>query len=207
MSALAVALVVVTLAAGGAAAWVETTGRTGYGALKMTAASGYLAFALNLGALESVYGQAILGGLLLSWAGDFFLIGESRTSFTVGLGAFLLAHLAYAVAFAINGVAPPPVALGAVVMALVGGVTLRWLLRAGLPGPMRAPVAAYLLAIGSMVALALGTRLFPVMAGAIAFAASDVFVARQRFVTPSAVNRRVGLPLYFVGQLLITLSV
>lgn len=203
MSLLALALALLVLGAGTAAAFVQTSGRAGSGALKMLAASGYLAFALHLGALDTVYGGLVFLGLGLSWVGDLALIGRSRRSFVLGLLAFLLAHLGYGAAFAVRGVQLRWTAVGAVVMAGVAVAILRWLREAGLPRPMTPPIAAYLAAIGVMVALALGTRSAPLVLGATAFAASDVFVARQRFVVDSAVNRRVGLPLYFLAQLLI----
>jgi uncharacterized membrane protein YhhN len=75
---------------------------------------------------------------------------------------------------------------------------------------MRLPVLAYLLVIGTMSALALGfvgTGGPPtVAAGALAFTASDVSVARDRFVREQFVNRAWGLPLYYCAQLLIALS-
>jgi hypothetical protein len=39
------------------------------------------------------------------------------------------------------------------------------------------------------------------------FAASDVLVARQQFVTHSMSNRVIGLPLYFVAQVMFALTV
>ncbi len=39
------------------------------------------------------------------------------------------------------------------------------------------------------------------------FYLSDLFVARERFVTSAFVNRLVGLPLYYGGQVLLALSV
>jgi uncharacterized membrane protein YhhN len=44
-------------------------------------------------------------------------------------------------------------------------------------------------------------------AGALAFAASDVFVARHRFVAPGPLNRTWGLPLYYAAQLLLASTV
>jgi uncharacterized membrane protein YhhN len=43
--------------------------------------------------------------------------------------------------------------------------------------------------------------------GAVLFAASDLTVARERFVHRSAWNRVVGLPMYYAGQLLIAWSI
>ena len=43
--------------------------------------------------------------------------------------------------------------------------------------------------------------------GALAFAASDLSVARDRFVASSLVNKAWGLPVYYVAQLLLAWSV
>ncbi len=216
-------LAVVCLLAGTAAAFAQVAGRRGAGALKLTATFAYIAFAVALGAPLSVYGRLVLVALVLSWFGDLFLIGRSPGHFLAGLANFLLAHTAYAAAFLVRGMSLAPTLAGAAVMAVVAVVVMRWLLRAGIPGEMRMPVTLYLVAIGAMVALAIGTaaargtgagaglRGIPadaaIAVGAAAFAASDVFVARHRFVREAAVNRMVGLPLYFAAQLLIASSV
>jgi uncharacterized membrane protein YhhN len=207
MSTLTVVLGAVTLAAGVAAAITQTTGRAGYAPLKMLAATSYLAFALTLGALDSLYGTVVFAALLLSWLGDLFLIGEARSAFVTGLGAFLLAHVAYASAFALGGLALAPAGLAAVVMVVVAVVVLRWLRRGTLPPRMVPPVVAYLVAIGVMVAFAAGTGSTRVLIGAVAFAVSDIFVARHRFVARAPINRRLGLPLYFAAQLLLASTV
>lgn len=212
-------LVAVCLLSGFAAAVAHAAGRPAEaGTLKMLAATAYLAFALVLGADESVYGRLVLTALALSWVGDLCLIGTGRL-FLAGLASFLLAHVAYTAGFLVRGVAPAPTVVGLVVMMAVAASTMRWLLRHRLPEQYRVPVVAYLVAIGAMVALALGTA-WPDMAtgtavvtgrailvGAGAFAVSDILVARHRFVRPEARNRLVGLPLYFAAQLLLASSV
>jgi uncharacterized membrane protein YhhN len=45
------------------------------------------------------------------------------------------------------------------------------------------------------------------LAGAIGFLASDVAVARERFVARSPWNQRWGLPLYYASQLLLASTV
>jgi len=85
----------------------------------------------------------------------------------------------------------------------------RWL-SPNLPTDMRLPVQAYFLVISVMTALACavsGAGGPPVVAaGAIAFTASDISVARDRFVHPEFANRAWGLPLYYLAQVLLALS-
>jgi uncharacterized membrane protein YhhN len=180
--------------------------------LKMTAATGYLGLALVSGALDTGYGRVILLALALCWLGDLLLIRPgSGPTFLAGLGSFLLGHVAYAAAFVIAGVSVPWVAAGALPAAVVGLVVLRWLWLHQLAAPMRGHVVAYVVAITVMVALSWGVvglgAVWMVPAGAMAFMASDVFVARERFVRSSSVNTTVGLPLYFLGQVLLALTV
>jgi uncharacterized membrane protein YhhN len=83
--------------------------------------------------------------------------------------------------------------------------TLAWLWpRAGV---MRWPVVAYGLAIGNMLWLAQGVDRVEVRLGALLFVASDLAVARDRFVRPGLANRAVGLPLYDAAQVLLALAV
>jgi uncharacterized membrane protein YhhN len=46
-----------------------------------------------------------------------------------------------------------------------------------------------------------------VAAGAVLFYLSDLAVARHRFVKAEFLNRGIGLPLYYAGQVLIALSI
>lgn len=203
----AVLLISSTMLIGTAAAVLSAADRPGYAWAKLLASSGYIAFALHRGALASPYGTLVLAGLLLSWLGDLFLTGRSSSYFIAGLAAFLLAHVAYASAFVVRGIAPGLAALAAGVFLVAGVAILRWLAAHQLPDAMRAPVVGYLMAIGVMVALAVGTGSGVLIVGALAFAVSDVLVARQRFVIESPANRLVGLPLYFAAQLLIASSI
>lgn len=142
-------------------------------------------------------------GLALGAIGDVALLFER--AFVVGLGAFLLGHLAYAVAVA-QVVSPAgwasPLALVPIAAAL-GALAWLW------PhlGAMRVAVTAYVVAIVVMViaAIALGQPRF--VAGAALFFASDLAVARDKFVAPGFANRAWGLPAYYAGQLLIAWSI
>jgi uncharacterized membrane protein YhhN len=179
-------------------------------ACKLAASSAFVVFAISLGATSTLYGTLVLVALLLSWAGDALLLSSSERVFFAGLAAFLLAHVAYTVAFWTSG---PPALVVLPALACFGAaglVTLRWLwphLSAG----DRPPVVAYIVVIVVMCAAAAGSSravvsLVPV-AGAACFMASDVAVARDQFVARSVANRLWGLPLYYLAQLLLAWTV
>ena len=46
-----------------------------------------------------------------------------------------------------------------------------------------------------------------ILAGALCFYFSDVFVARDKFIKEEYVNRLLGLPLYYAGQFMLAFSV
>ncbi len=175
----------------------------------------FVATALTGAQSDPGYFRWILAGLLLSLAGDVFLIFFfSRISFLAGLISFLAGHVLYAVAFfslAGSGTANWPAI--ALVLAVSGGVFV-WL-RPHL-GKMFVPAIAYIVIITVMVIGAAslmenGNRVFSgrvlALAGAILFYLSDIFVARQRFATRNFFNRAVGLPLYYTAQFLIAFSI
>jgi uncharacterized membrane protein YhhN len=149
----------------------------------------------------------VMLGLVLSWIGDIFLIFYARPLFLAGLIAFLSGHLCYAIAFLGHGTLPPLAVVGVALVAAVGVRIFFWL-RPHL-GPMAGPVIAYIAVITAMVAggLALfSTAHFPttarwlVLGGALLFYASDVLVARDRFVTKGFDNHLYGLPMYYTAQ-------
>ncbi len=193
----------------GALLWAELKlSRLGVWLAKPIASTLFVITALLAGALASSYGQLILLGLLLSWLGDVFLIPKRQLFFIAGLGSFLLAHVAFSGAFLLQPLAVLPLALAATAMVVVAIIVLRWLWP-HLPHNFRPAVVSYLGAISLMVILASGTMaatgLYLVI-GAVMFAASDIFVARDRFVSPSVSNRLWGLPLYYAAQLIFALS-
>ncbi|MDE2367342.1 MAG: lysoplasmalogenase [Burkholderiales bacterium] len=177
---------------------------------KLTASTTFVLLALSLHATASVYGQVVLLALALSWIGDACLLGARDAWFLAGLGAFLLAHIAFTAAFTFGALSAPALAAGALPIAVFGFFVLRWLWPR-LDAFHRFAVGAYVLAILVMCALALAhstaSGSWIVAAGAFAFAASDLSVARDRFVAPGFINRVWGLPLYFAAQLLLAASV
>ena len=177
---------------------------------KPAASAGFIAAALALGALDSTYGQVLLGGLVLSAVGDVCLLGRSRPAFLSGLGAFLAAHLVYIYAFWTRGVTTDTAMAGALVLTGVGIPIARWLLPKVETG-LRAPVIGYMVAITVMVAFAFGTLDTPggwvVLLGAAAFYGSDISVAVDRFAGGSFGNRLWGLPLYYAAQLILASTI
>ncbi len=167
-------------------------------------------------AAHAPYARAIFVGLVLGAIGDACLLGAGKRWFLGGLVAFLLGHLAYVVGIAmIEPVArwPGDAGLTAVVPIVAAAVVLASLWRH--LGSMRLPVIGYVVTITVMVVAAIAAahgaalpspnRSYLVV-GACVFFASDVAVARDRFVAHRFSNKLWGLPAYFAGQLLFAWS-
>src|SRR5471030_1508449 len=145
---------------------------------------------------------SLLGDVLLAWPGDLFVFG---------LGAFLVAHLAYLKAYLSDcrRLAMLPLVLALV----VGAVLLGILISHGLV-PLLVPVIVYGMAISAMLwrALArLGTDVpkrsaLLAAAGAVAFVFSDSVIGISRFVLPFEAAPYVIILSYWVGQWGITAS-
>ncbi len=177
---------------------------------KPVASAAFMAVAVYSGALHSDFGRLILLGLGLCLLGDVLLIPLGRVAvFRAGVLAFLAGHVAFAAAFLTQPRSPSWLTVAVVALAVALGSAWRWL-SPSLPTDMRLPVQAYFLVIGGMTALACAVTgaggPSSVAAGAIAFTASDISVARDRFVQPGFANRAWGLPLYYLAQVLLALS-
>lgn len=177
--------------------------------LKSLASLGFVGTALASGATGTPFGLLILTGLLLSLAGDLFLISRARPLFKAGLVSFLLGHVLYSVAFVVRGQIWWSTAVAGLLLLTVGIAVYRWI-KPHAPADMLGVILAYIVVISTMAAFAVGTvaagapRLL--MPGAVAFYGSDLAVARDRFVSKGFVNRAWGLPLYYLGQILIAAS-
>ena len=185
--------------------------RRGIAVVKPIASTGFLGVAVASGALDTVYGGAIFAALALSWLGDVLLIPKgAKAAFLGGLVAFLLGHVAYAIAFTMRGVDVGAAAIAAVALAL-GAVSIGRMLVRAAPANLRVPVVAYIAVISTMVAAAagaVGAGVEPaILVGAVMFYFSDLGVARDRFVQKSFWNKAVLLPLYYGAQLIFALSV
>lgn len=177
---------------------------------KVIASSAFVALALRQGALATGYGRLVLAGLALSWCGDLFLVGRSQTFFLAGLGAFLLAHIAYSAAFVRHGFGRFAVAIAAVPIVVVAILVWYWL-APQTPADLSLPVRIYIAVISLMVILAYGTRgaggsgLIP--AGATLFFLSDLSVAALRLAGTDYPTYALGLPAYYAAQVCLALSV
>lgn len=175
-------------------------------ATKPAASTAFIAVAITAGALDHPVGLAVVAGLVLSWFGDVFLISKREPVFLAGILSFLLGHVAYVVAFAMRGTDPTGLAIGAVVTIALAIPIGRWLL-GHVDGTMKKAVIAYIVVISVMVTVATGATFAGapplLLTGAVLFFVSDITVARERFVQSGFANRLVGLPLYYVGQILI----
>ncbi|ROM76350.1 hypothetical protein BK654_16430 [Pseudomonas brassicacearum] len=145
---------------------------------------------------------SLVGDVLLAWPGDLFVFG---------LGAFLLAHLAYLKAYLSDCRRP---ALLPLALALsIGAVLLGILVSNGL-GPLLVPVMVYGLVISAMLwrALArLGTEVpkrsaWLAAAGALFFVFSDSVIGINRFVAPFHAAPYLIIISYWLGQWGITAS-
>ena len=199
-----------TLSGGAGLLWAEhSRSRGAVWVTKPTASSGFLLVALGAGAAASTYGRLVLLALALGWLGDVLLIPRTRRTFLAGLVAFLLGHLAFALAFVARGVAVPVLAFAMLALLSVAYPVWRWL-APHVDRPMRAAVLAYIVVITTMVAAAGATTIRDpapaITVGAIGFYLSDLAVARDRFVAPGLANKLWGIPLYFGAQLLLAWS-
>jgi uncharacterized membrane protein YhhN len=176
---------------------------------KMLASTLFIALAWHAGAFGSLFGCFIFVGLIFSWWGDLFLLSIAKKPFLLGLIAFFLAHVMYIAAFWALRPNPLYAAITLGVLLIPAVIIYRWLSPA--LGGMRGPVLAYMAVISIMVASSAtllargGTATLPVV-GAVLFYLSDLFVARRRFVKDDAWNRNVGLPLYYLAQVILAAS-
>lgn len=176
---------------------------------KVIASIGFLATAISVGALRHRYGRILFIGLVLSFAGDMMLIGVSRDRFLLGLGSFLLAHLAYITAFTTLGISRRWALFSAIPVLLAAAATTLWL-TPYLDANLIMPVHAYVGVISLMVIAAFACKgagaSTLVVAGALMFFVSDLSVAAQRIVAVDFPTIIWGLPLYYAGQICLALS-
>lgn len=145
----------------------------------------------------------VLAGLVLSLAGDVALLWPAR-GFVPGLVAFLLAHVAYLVAFTRTARLAARVAPFVVYAVVAGGILA--LLWPHVPPALRAPVLAYVVALATMAAQAavlwrVGAPRAGVLAlGGALFVASDALLATNRFASAVPMSSLWILATYWSAQ-------
>lgn len=176
---------------------------------KLLASTAFLATAVVAGAFNSRYGKLVFIGLVLSWLGDTFLLGTTDRMFLFGLASFLLAHVAYVIAFATRGINIKWALATFIPITLVSLATMIWL-SPWISAEMLIPVRVYSFVISLMVIAAFGakgngaTTLIPL--GALLFYCSDLSVAVNQFMQPAFPHYVWGLPFYYTGQIMLALS-
>lgn len=172
----------------------------------LAASTGFVLTALVRGVLRTQSGRYVLLALVGCWLGDYF----GPTHFALSVLAFLAAHLLLIGAFIAMGVALRRVAVGSAGVLIAGVAIGLWLLP-HVPLSERILIIAYMVVISAMVAVASGIRRGPgsamMLAAAIVFYVSDIFVARWRFVAPGPLNAWLCYPLYYASCLLFALGV
>ena len=139
---------------------------------------------------------SLVGDLLLAWPGDLFVFG---------LGAFLVAHLAYLKAYLSDC---RRFVLFALLVAAVAGAVLLGILIAHDLGPLLVPVIVYGLAISAMLWRALARlgsdvpQRSAVLAavGAVVFVFSDSVIGISRFVVAFDAAPYLIILSYWLGQ-------
>ncbi len=159
---------------------------------------------------ERGYRAGVLAGLGFSTLGDVFLMLPGDY-FVFGLASFLLAHVAYLLAFARRArlfALVWPLLAYAVLAAIVLSVV--W---PSLPSVLRVPVIVYVVVLAAMAAQATvvwwqrrdrATAL--AAAGGLFFVASDSMLAIDRFAMPFAAATLAVLTTYWIAQCLIGMS-
>ncbi|MCL4744476.1 MAG: hypothetical protein KJZ83_03575 [Burkholderiaceae bacterium] len=177
---------------------------------KLLASSAFVALAWTLPGSVTDYGRLIVAALVLSWLGDVCLLSARSSLFLCGLAAFLLAHVAFAAAFALGAFDLHALVAALAVLVPVGVLTMRWLW-SSLSTSFRGAVGAYVTAIVAMCALAVASSSasgnMQVAIGALGFAASDLAVARDQFIRAGILNKLWGLPVYYASQLALAWSI
>lgn len=178
---------------------------------KPLATAGLVGVALALDPVHADMRAAFVVALVLSLAGDVFLMLPSDR-FVPGLASFFLAHVAYVVGFALGPGTPGELAMGAAITLVVAiplGLRLLRAVRRTSPA-LALPVAAYVTVIAVMVACATGWGNAWAVVGAWLFFASDALIGETRFVRPHlghAPHARLAVIVtYHLGQAGLVLS-
>jgi len=160
------------------------------------------------------YFNYLFVGLIFCLVGDVCLALPQKKAFMVGLVAFLFGHVLYIFSFSTLVSVSYWFSKGVLIIVVISALIFFWL-RPHLKS-MLIPVLIYIVVITFMAIGAWavfwkfsfqvsGRGL--ILAGALCFYVSDIFVARKRFIKEEFRNRLLGLPLYYGGQFMLAFSV
>ena len=158
--------------------------------------------------LDPTYGNTrtwFVVALVFSLLGDVLLMLPEKV-FVLGLGAFLLGHVAYAIGMNLHTdglwllAVPVPFIAALLAVRLVRG------LRRGGNDALVAPVIAYVVVITVMVVSAVASGNAVMAVGAALFMLSDALIGENRFVQPRPWGPVAIMVTYHVGQGLLVLS-
>lgn len=164
-----------------------------------------VAAALLLEPADPAVRAAVVVGLIFGLAGDVLLMLDR---FVPGAAAFLAGHVAYIVALLLVPLYPGMLAVGALLLAGLLALVARPVL-AGAARRSRVLggiVAVYLVALGAVLVLGVGTAVPAAVVGVTSFAVSDALLAYGRFVAPAPGGRVAVHVTYHVGQALLALA-
>lgn len=160
------------------------------------------------------YFHYLLIGLVFCLVGDVCLALPQKKAFMAGLVAFLLGHVLYIFSFSTLVSVAYWFSPGLFIIVAISALIFLWV-RPHLKA-MLIPVLLYIIvitfmAIGAWAVFEKSTfqisgRAF-ILAGALCFYISDLFVARHRFIKDEYQNHLLGLPLYYTGQFMLAFSV
>ena len=141
----------------------------------------------------------IVIGLVFGLVGDVLLFHDR---FIPGASAFLAGHLAYVVALLMVPQEPRGLLVGGVIVLLVAVLVGRQIVAgAWAKAPLLgAIVATYMLVIGVVVVLAVGSMSLVVAIAALLFLTSDALLAWARFVGPAPGGRVTVMVTYQLAQ-------
>jgi uncharacterized membrane protein YhhN len=159
-------------------------------------------------------------GLVFGLCGDVALVAERRFDngdlpaeggrlFVLGLASFLIGHVCYAVAMLRHGTDELGITFGlilALIVILAFGFQV--ILGAHREGglALAAAVTLYVAALGTMLVLGIGTSSLWIAYGAMLFAASDLALGTDRFISAKFWARITVIVTYHVAQLLLLIG-
>ena len=151
----------------------------------------------------------VIGALAFGLVGDVGLmlsVGRTDPPFLAGLGAFLIGHIWYLVAFAVAGLRGLHLLAGLLIVAGMAGLLLPRVLRgaARVAGRSLATmVGCYATVLSTMTVLAVGTGLIETAIGGVLFLVSDTLIAQDRFVARVRHGPLLVIVTYHAAQFLI----